>query len=409
MLNVKDVKKDFPVLKNRDVVYLDNAATTLTPDSVIQSLKNYYQNLGTSVHRGIYQLANETTEKYERARKKVADFVGSDSPREIVFTKNCTEGINIIAYSLHHWPEMEGKILVTEMDHHSNILPWRFMANGSEKFQLEYVDVTKEGRLDLEDYKSKLSPDTVAVGVPGISNVVGTVNPIKEMTDLAHERDALVVMDGAQWLPHRKFDISEYKVDFLTFSAHKMLGPTGLGVLYGKEDLLCRMPPPFGGGEMVLKVDRRKVKWNDPPQKFEPGTPPIAQIIAFGASVDYLNELGISEVNEHVDRLAQRAVNKLSEIPYVDIYGPKEGESRGGLVSFNVEGVHPHDLATALDSLDNIAIRAGLHCAQPLHEVMELNSSARASFYVYNAPEDVDRFIDAIKEAKKILGGADER
>lgn len=408
MLNVKDVKRDFPVLQNRDVIYLDNAATTLTPESVIQSLQDYYQNLGASVHRGIYQLADETTEKYERSRNRVADFIGASSPREIVFTKNCTEGLNIISYSLHLWPEMEGKILVTEMDHHSNILPWRFMVNGSERFQLEYVDVTKEGKMDMEDYKSKLSPDTVAVGFPGISNVVGTVNPIKEMTDLAHENGAMVILDGAQWLPHREFDVSEYEVDFLTFSAHKMLGPTGLGVLYGKEELLRRMPPPFGGGEMVLNVTRREVKWNDPPQKFEPGTPPIAQIIAFGATLDYLEELALSEIKDHVDSLARRAVNKLSKVPYVDIYGPKEGEPRGGLVSFNVEGVHPHDLATALDSLDDIAIRAGLHCAQPLHEVMGLNSSARASFYVYNTSEDVDRFIDAVKEAKKILGGENE-
>lgn len=405
MLNVKDIKKDFPVLENRDVIYLDNAATTLTPQPVIQSLSNYYENLGASVHRGIYRLADETTEKYESSRNRVADFIGAESPDEIVFTKNCTEGLNIIAYSLHLRSDMEGKILVTEMDHHSNILPWKFMVDGSERFQLEYVDVTKDGRLDIEDYKNKLSSDTIAVGFPGISNVLGTINPIKKITDLAHENDALVVMDGAQWLPHRPFDISEYDLDFLTFSAHKMLGPTGLGVLYGKKELLRRMPPPFGGGEMVLSVTRKKVKWNDPPQKFEPGTPPIAQIVAFGSTLEYLEGLEIAEIEEHVNVLTRRALNKLSEIPYVDIYGPQEGEPRGGLVSFNVEGVHPHDLATALDSLDNIAIRAGLHCAQPLHEVMELKSSARASFYVYNASEDVDRFIDAVKEAKKILGG----
>ncbi|MEF8837098.1 MAG: SufS family cysteine desulfurase [Candidatus Bipolaricaulota bacterium] len=405
MLNVKDVKRDFPVLKNRDVIYLDNAATTLTPEPVIQSLSDYYENLGASVHRGIYRLADETTEKYESSRNRVADFIGADSPDEIVFTKNCTEGLNIIAYSLHLWSDMEGKILVTEMDHHSNILPWKFMVDGSERFELEYVDVTKDGVLDIEDYKSKLSSETVAVGFPGISNVLGTVNPVEKITDLAHENDALVIMDGAQWLPHRPFDILEHDLDFLTFSAHKMLGPTGLGVLYGKKELLNRMPPPFGGGEMVLNVTRGEVKWSDPPQKFEPGTTPIAQIVAFGSTLKYLEGLEIAEIEEHVNGLTRRAVNRLSGIPYVNIYGPREGEPRGGLVSFNVEGIHPHDLATALDSLDNIAIRAGLHCAQPLHEVMGLNSSARVSFYVYNASEDVDRFIDAVKEAKKILGG----
>jgi len=408
MLNAKEVKKDFPVLDNRAVIYLDNAATTLTPRPVIQSLRDYYERLGASVHRGIYKLADETTEEFEKARDRVADFIGADSPHEIVFTKNCTEGVNILAYSFHLWSEKKGKILVTEMDHHSNILPWRFMVNGSNKFELEYVRVTEDGELDIEDYKNKLSTDTAAVAFPGISNVVGAINPVKEMTDLAHENGALVILDGAQWLPHRSFDISEYDIDFLTFSAHKMLGPTGLGVLYGKEDLLNRMPPPFGGGEMVLTVTTREVKWNDPPQKFEPGTPPIAQIIAFGTALDYLDNLGMPKVQGHVDKLTKMAISELSKMPYVDIYGPVEGEPRGGLVSFNVEGVHPHDLASALDSLENVAIRAGLHCAQPLHEIMGLNSSARASFYVYNAPEDVESLIDGVKEAKKILGGENE-
>ena len=409
MLNVKTIKRDFPVLENRDVVYLDNAATTLTPDPVIEKLMHYYRKLGASVHRGIYELADETTEMYESSRNRVADFLGADSPGEIVFTKNCTEGLNILAYSLHLWSEKKGKILVTEMDHHSNILPWRFMADGSDKFQLDYVSVTEEGKLDLDDYESKLPSDTAAVAFPAISNVVGAINPVKKMTEIAHEKDALVVLDGAQWLPHRPFDVSEFDVDFLTFSAHKMLGPTGLGVLYGKRELLDRMPPPFGGGEMVLEVTRRRVKWQGPPQKFEPGTPPIAQIICFEPALDYLDDLGVSKLQDHVDSLASKALKELSELPYVEVYGPDEGEPRGGLVSFNVEGVHPHDLASALDSLENVAIRAGLHCAQPLHEIMRLNSSARVSFYAYNAPEDVDRLIDGIREAKNILGGEYER
>ena len=275
MLNANEVRKDFPVLQNRDVIYLDNAATTLTPISVIQALTNYYEELGVSVHRGIYELASETTDKFEYSRTRVAEFIGAESRREVVFTKNCTEAINILAYSLHLWSEKKGKILVTEMDHHSNILPWRFMVRGTKKFKLEYVRVTEDGKLDLDDYRRKLTRDTVAVAFPGISNVLGTVNPVKEMTELAHEKGALVIVDGAQWLPHRLFEVTEFDVDFLTFSAHKMLGPTGLGVLYGKEDLLNQMPPPFGGGEMVLNVTEREVKWNEPPQKFEPGTPPI--------------------------------------------------------------------------------------------------------------------------------------
>ncbi|MFB6290877.1 MAG: aminotransferase class V-fold PLP-dependent enzyme [Candidatus Bipolaricaulia bacterium] len=405
MFSVESIKKDFPVLRNREVIYLDNAATTLTPDPVVRGLREYYEKLGTSVHRGIYNLADEATEKFESSRTRVANFIGANSSREIIFTGNCTQGINILAYSLHRWQEEEGNILVTEMDHHSNILPWKIMVEDSEKLQLDYVKVTKEGTLDMRDYRKKLSSDTVAVAFPGISNVVGTVNPIKKLTGLAHEKDALVVVDGAQWLPHRRFDVSEYDVDFLTFSAHKMLGPTGLGVLYGKEDLLRRMPPPFGGGEMVLNVTRTEVKWNELPRKFEPGTPPIAEIIAFKAALDYLEDLKLSNIEAHLDALTSKAMSELSKIPYVEVYGPEEGEPRGGLVSFNVEGIHPHDLSTALDSFDNIAIRAGLHCAQPLHEVMELSSSARASFYVYTASEEIDRFIDALKKAKKILGG----
>ncbi len=405
MFDVKSVRKDFPALRSQDIVYLDNAATSFTPEPVTDELIDYYHRNGTSVHRGIYKRAEETTRKLEKSREKTADFIGADSSREIVFTKNCTESLNLLAYSFHHWSEKRGKILVTEMDHHSNILPWKIMAEGSNRFELEFVDVTRNGRIDMEDYENKLSLDTVAVAFPGVSNVIGAYNQVKELTKLAHDNHTLVIVDGAQWLPHRKFDIPEYDVDFLTFSAHKMLGPTGLGILYGREDLLERMPPPFGGGEMVRSTTKEETTWNDVPQKFEAGTPPIAQIIAFGAALDYLNELGLSAVKKHVDSLTEKAINLLSKIQGVEIYGPKEGEDRGGLVSFNLKGVHPHDLAASLDSIDNIAIRAGLHCAQPLHEAMELNATSRASFYVYNEEGEIDRLARAIREARKIFGG----
>ncbi|MEF8725928.1 MAG: aminotransferase class V-fold PLP-dependent enzyme, partial [Candidatus Bipolaricaulota bacterium] len=274
MIDVEDVKKDFPVLENRDIIYLDNAATTFTPLPVTRALMEYYNKFGTSVHRGIYQLANQTTEKFEGSRAKVADFIGANSSREIVFTRNSTEALNLLAYSFHLWAEKKGEILVTQMDHHSNILSWRIMTSGSPKFQLKQVSVKSSGRLDLKDFKKKLSSDTAVVALPGISNVVGAVNPIKKVIKLSHEVDALVVLDGAQWLPHRPFDLSDYDVDFLAFSAHKMLGPTGLGILYGREGLLRQMPPPFGGGEMVRTVTEHEVKWNDLPQKFEAGTPP---------------------------------------------------------------------------------------------------------------------------------------
>jgi cysteine desulfurase/selenocysteine lyase len=409
MIDVKRVRKDFPALKNEDFIYLDNAATSLTPEPVTQELINYYHELGTSVHRGIYKKAEVTTNKLEKARKKTADFIGAGSSREIVFTKNCTESLNLLAYSFHHWEDKEGKILVTEMDHHSNILPWRIMAESSNRFQLEYVRVNKEGQLDLEDLEAKLSHDSVAVAFPAVSNVIGAYNPVKKLTNLAHENGALAILDGAQWMPHRQFNVRNYNIDFLTFSAHKMLGPTGLGILYGKEELLEQMPPPFGGGEMVRSSTKTEVTWNEIPQKFEAGTPPIAQIIAFRKTLDYLDKLGMTSIREHVNKLTAKALKELEKIPDLQIYGPGKGKERGGLVSFNLEGIHPHDLATALDSLDHIAIRAGLHCAQPLHEAMKLNATSRASFYVYNDEAEIDRLADAIIEAKNVLGSKNER
>ncbi|MCF7875496.1 SufS family cysteine desulfurase [Candidatus Bipolaricaulota bacterium] len=405
MLDVNSVRDDFPALKNQDLIYLDNAATSMTPEPVTRELINYYHELGTSVYRGIYKRAEETTNKFEYTRRKTADFIGAESSREIVFTKNCTESLNILAYSLHHWKDRNGKILVTEMDHHSNILPWRIMAESSNRFQLEYVRVNREGQLDMEDLEAKLSSNSVALAFPAISNVIGAYNPVKKLTDLAHENGALAVVDGAQWLPHRQFNVRDYNVDFLAFSAHKMLGPTGLGILYGKEELLEQMPPPFGGGEMVRSNTKTEVTWNEVPQKFEAGTPPIAQIIAFSKTLSYLNKLGMSSIRKHVNKLTAKALRELEKIPGLKIFGPGKGEERGGLVSFNLEGVHPHDLAAALDSLDDIAIRAGLHCAQPLHEAMKLNATSRASFYVYNDEAEIDRLVDAIKEAKNVLGG----
>ena len=405
MINVKKVRKDFPVLREGDFIYLDNAATSLTPAPVTRELINYYHKLGTSVHRGIYRKAEETTEKLENSRQKTADFLGAESSREIIYTRNCTEALNLLAYSFHHWKEKRGEILVTEMDHHSNILPWRIMADGSDKFNLEYVRVTRKGRLDVEDFEKKLSPDTAAVAFPAVSNVIGTYNPVEELTRLAHKYDIPVIVDGAQWLPHRRFDVSELDVDFLTFSAHKMLGPTGLGILYGREEFLERMPPPFGGGEMVRSNTKKAVTWNDLPQKFEAGTPPIAQIIAFGSTLDYLDSLGMDSIRQHVNSLTTKALTELAKIPGLQIYGPEEGEERGGLVSFNLDEVHPHDLATVLDSLGNIAIRAGHHCAQPLHEALELTATSRASFYVYNEESEIDQLTEIIRDAKEILGG----
>ncbi|MFW6190297.1 MAG: aminotransferase class V-fold PLP-dependent enzyme [Candidatus Bipolaricaulota bacterium] len=405
MLDVEKIRKDFPAIRSQGITYLDNAATSFTPEAVTRKLISYYHQNGTSVHRGIYKMAEKTTKKMERAREKTAEFVKAESSSEIVFTKNCTESLNLLAYSLHHWGAKRGKILVTEMDHHSNILPWKIMADGNSKFELEFVDVTRNGRLDLEDYADKLTSNTAVVAFPGTSNVTGAYNPVKKLTKLAHDNNALVVVDGAQWIPHREFPVPGYGVDFLTFSAHKMLGPTGLGILYGREELLEEMPPPFGGGEMVRSATKRGTEWNEVPQKFEAGTPPIAQIIAIGAALDYLKELGLPAVKRHVDCLTSRALNLLSEIQGVEIYGPKSGEDRGGLVSFNLKGVHPHDLAASLDSIDNIAIRAGHHCAQPLHEAMGLNATSRASFYVYNTKDEIDLLAEGVNEAKKIFGG----
>lgn len=403
MIDTKKVRADFPILDNRDIIYLDNAATTFTPRQVTQKLTDYYNHLGTSVHRGTYNLANKTTEEYENSRRKTADFINASSPREIVFTKNCTEALNLLAYSLNRWQNKGGKILVTEMDHHSNILPWQIIADRSNNFRVEYVNATKKGRLDLQDYRNKLTSDTVVVSFPAISNVMGTINPVRKIAKLAHDQNALVIVDGAQWLPHGPLSLLDYDIDFMVFSAHKMLGPTGLGILYGKKELLSRMPPPFGGGEMVKSVTKETTVWNEPPQKFEAGTPPIAEVIAFGATLDYLNQLDMSAIKEHVNDLTHSALNQMSQIPNIKIYGPGKDEPRGGLISFNLEPIHPHDLAAILDSLNNIAVRAGHHCAQPVHEAMGIKATVRASFYVYNTEREIEKFIAAIQQATNML------
>ncbi len=401
MIEVEKVRVDFPWYQNNSgVTYLDSAATSLTPSSVIEGMNTYYRKLGASVHRGTHNLSINTTQEFEKARQKIARFINAKDSIEIIFTKNATESINVIALTLGQELDAGSKILLTEMEHHSNFLPWQFLANQRDLL-LDYIAFDHEGILDMEEFESKLTKDVALVAVSGASNVLGTINPLPEICALAHRNDSLVLVDGSQLVPHKKVDVQQMDPDFLAFSAHKMLGPTGLGIMYGREKLLKKIPPLFGGGEMVKSVGKENSIWSDLPQKFEAGTPPIAEVIGFGAAVQYLNELGMENVKKHEDELVRKAFAEMKDIKGIEIYGPGPDEDRVGVLSFNLAGITSHEVATWLDSKYDIAIRAGHHCAQPAHEFMDVRSSARISFYVYNSISEIEKLIKALKEIKK--------
>jgi cysteine desulfurase/selenocysteine lyase len=406
-LDAARCRADFPVL-NREVspgvklIYLDSTATSQKPVSVIEAMDEFYRRSNANIHRGVHTLAEEATAMYEQAREKVAKFIHASSADEVVFTRNATEALNLVAYT---WARANLKagdiILLTEMEHHSNLIPWQILA-GERGVKLEFIPVTDDGLLDLEVYRSllKLAPKLVAF--TGMSNVLGTITPAAEIIRLAHECGALTVVDGAQSVPHLPTDVQNSEVDFLAFSAHKMLGPTGIGALYGKADLLREMPPFLGGGDMIKTVHFRSFTSNDIPHKFEAGTPAIAEAVGFGAAVDYLTGLGMQAVAAHEHEIVSYAMERLEEIPGVKVYGPS-AEHRGGVAAFTLEGVHPHDVAQILDR-SGVAVRAGHHCVQPLHEKYGISATTRASFYVYSIQEEVDRLVDGIYDVKKIFG-----
>jgi cysteine desulfurase/selenocysteine lyase len=397
-----DIRKDFPlinqIIDGKPLVYLDSAATTQKPQVVIDSLSEYYSKYNANIHRGIYQIAEKATSEYEAVRDRVTSFINAEDRAEIIFTKGTTESINLVAYSwARKFLKPSDEILITEMEHHSNNVPWQLVAQVTGAI-LKYIPVNDAG--ELENPRSYINENTKFVAVIHQSNVLGTVNPVEEIISRAHEVGAKVLVDGAQSTPHLPIDVQEMGCDFFTFSGHKMMGPTGVGVLYGKKEILSEMDPFLGGGEMIKDVSMDTVSFNELPWKFEAGTPNIAQVIGLGSALDYINKIGLDVINHQGELLKEYALEKISKIEGVTIYG--HAQNRGPVVSFNIEGVHPHDLAQLLDQ-QHICIRVGHHCAQPLLTKFGITSSARASFYVYNTTEEIDILIQGIEKAVSIL------
>ena len=406
-LNIEKIRKDFPILdretaNGKRVIYLDSTATSQKPLQVIEAMNDYYRRSNANIHRGVHTLAEEATSLYEGARERIAKFINASTPREIIYTRNTTESINLVAYS---WARANLKsgdlVILTEMEHHSNLVPWH-MLQAERGIELEFIPVTDEGLLDLDTYKALLNRTPKLVSFTHMSNVLGTINPAAEIIKLAHAAGAVTLVDGAQSVPHLSVDVKALDADFYAFSAHKMCGPTGMGVLYGKSALLEAMPPFLGGGDMIKEVKLRSFRPNTLPHKFEAGTPAIAEAIGLGAAVDYLTQIGMSNIAAHEHEITEYALERLEEIPGVKLFGPS-ADKKGGVASFTLEGVHPHDVAQILDQ-DGIAVRAGHHCAQPLHEKFGIPATSRASFYLYSTKEEVDMLVKGLYKVKELFG-----
>ena len=405
--DVTRIRADFPIL-NREkrpgvpVTYLDSTATSQKPIAVIEAMNDFYRRSNANIHRGIHTLAEEATALYEEARDKIARFINAPSAKQIIYSRNATESINLIAYT---WARANLKpgdmVILTEMEHHSNLVPWHILKTERE-IRLEFIPVTEDGLLDLDEYRALLDQRPKLVSFTHMSNVLGTINPAAEIIRMAHEAGAITLVDGAQSVPHFAVDVQALDVDFLAFSAHKMVGPTGIGVLYGKKDLLEEMPPFLGGGDMIKTVHLREFVPNSLPHKFEAGTPAIAEAVGFGAAVDYLTSVGMDNIAAHEHEITEYALERLEEVPGVKVFGPS-AQNKGGVAAFTFDGVHPHDVAQILDQ-DGVAVRAGHHCAQPLHEKFGITATSRASFYLYNTKEEVDKLIEGIYKVKEIFG-----
>lgn len=400
------IKRDFSILdqtvNDEPLVYLDNAATTQKPAAVLAAIEQYYCRDNANVHRGVHTLAERATAQYEDAREKVQHFIHAKESAEVLFTRGTTTSLNWVAKSYGEANVHQGdEILISVMEHHSNIVPWQQLAK-KQQAVLKYIDITAEGMLDMDRLRSQLTSKTKIVSLAHISNVLGVVNPIQEIAQLVHEVGAVLVVDGAQAVPHQKVNVQEMDVDFYAFSGHKMLGPTGIGVLYGKRHLLEQMEPVEFGGEMIDVVTEQDSTWKELPWKFEAGTPNIAGAIGLRAAIDYVTSIGLDNIQQHEKELMQYLWPKLTAIPGLTIYGPEKLEQRTGIITFNLEGIHPHDVATAMD-MEGVAIRAGNHCTQPLMHKLRCGSSARASFYIYNTPSDADKFVEALIATKEFF------
>jgi cysteine desulfurase/selenocysteine lyase len=401
-----NVRDDFPLLKElqdgKPLVYLDSAATSQKPQAVLDALAEYYRTYNANVHRGLYRIAERATLAYEQARRKLAAFIGA-RPEEVVFVRGTTEGLNLVAYAYGRARVRAGdEILLTEMEHHSNLVPWQILAQ-ERGARLRFLPIREDGTLDLDQLDYLLTERTRIVAVTHQSNVLGTINPIRTIADRAHAVGAVVVVDGAQSVPHMPVEVGSLGCDFLAFSGHKMCGPTGIGVLWGRLELLEAMPPFHGGGEMIERVELERSTYKAPPHKFEAGTPNIADAIALGVAVDYLQEIGMDAIRTHEKQLVRYALSQLSEVSGVRVYGPRDPEIRGGAVAFTLDGVHPHDVAQVLDS-EGVCVRAGHHCAQPLHRRLGVQSTTRASVYLYNTPEDIDALVRGLEKVKAFFG-----
>lgn len=406
-LDVNLVRADFPILERelgsaKKLVYLDSTATAQKPTVVIEAMNDFYRHNNANIHRGIHTLAEESTAMYERARQQVASLINAPAARQVVYTRNTTESINLVAYTWARANLQAGDIIIlTEMEHHSNMVPWQILA-AERGVRLEFVPVTDDYLFDMDAYRELLKLEPKLVSFAQMSNVLGTINPAKEIIRLAHAAGALTLVDGAQSVPHLPVDVQDLDADFLAFSAHKMVGPSGIGALYGKMDLLQAMPPFLGGGDMIRTVHLREFVANEVPYKFEAGTPAIAEAIGFGAAAAYLQDIGMDKVAAYEHEMTEYVLERLAEIPGLKVFGP-EAAHKGAVASFEMNGIHPHDVAQILDS-EGIAVRAGHHCAQPLHEMCGVQSTTRASFYLYNTKEEVDALVEGIYKVKKIFG-----
>ena len=401
---IEKIRRDFQILdqtvNDEPLVYLDNAATTQKPKQVLDVLRHYYEQDNANVHRGVHTLAERATAEYEASRDKLKDFINANSRKEVLFTRGTTTGLNWVAKFAEQLLQPGDEIVISIMEHHANIIPWQqAAAKTGAVLKFAYL---KDGELDMADLVDKMTDQTKFVSITHVSNVLGVINPVKEIAKLAHDHGALMVVDGAQSAPHMAIDVQDLDCDFFTLSGHKMAGPTGIGVLYGKEALLNQMDPIEFGGEMIDFVYEQTATWTELPWKFEAGTPNIADAIGLGAAVDYLTELGMANIHQHEQELIDYVMPKLREIDGLTIYGPKDNHRRGGVISFNIDGLHPHDVATALD-MEGVAVRAGHHCAQPLINYLDVSATARASFYIYNTFADCDKLVEAITLTKEFF------
>ncbi|WP_425448082.1 cysteine desulfurase [Dethiothermospora halolimnae] len=406
-INVENIKKDFPILDQRvndnNLVYLDSAATTHKPKSVLDEVREYNEKHNGNPHRGAHSLSVISTEKYEDARERVRKFINAKSSKEIIFTKNTTESLNLITYSYGmDFINSGDEIVLSIMEHHSNIVPWQRVAK-AKNANIKYMYLNEDEKLTMDEVKEKITKDTKIVGITHMSNVLGTINPIKDIIDYAHDMGAIVVVDGAQSTPHMKVDVTSLDADFFVFSGHKILGPMGIGVLYGKEELLETMSPFLSGGNMIEYVLENESTFAPIPHKFEGGSQNVEGAVGLAKAIEYIENIGIESIRNHEIELTRHALEKMMEIPYIKIHGPKDVDNRGGVISFSVDDVHPHDVASILDAY-GVEVRSGHHCAQPLMKYLDIPGTTRISFYLYNDKQDVDIFIESLKKVRKWLG-----